>query len=117
MQGINKLNFLNRILATLCLATLVTAAYAGIPRWTFEPLTATSIEVPVNGTAIVQYRVTNQTTSPDKLALQPKQGVIQLTNEMGSCGYPFVLSGKSIKNTIKGYICEMPAKRFSLLKN
>jgi hypothetical protein len=94
MQRINKKNFWNRILAALSSVLMVSAAGAVTPRWTFDPLTATTIAVPVNGTAVVQYKVTNQTTSPDTLTLQPTQGIAQITTGLGVCGNPFVIRGK-----------------------
>lgn len=97
MQRINKKNFWNRILAVLGLVLMTTAACAGTPRWTFDSLTATTITVPANGTAVVQYRVTNQSSSPspDTLTVQPMQGITQITTELGACGNPFVLKGKN----------------------
>jgi hypothetical protein len=94
MQRINII-FWNKILAALGLVLMITTAGAGTPRWTFDPLTATTIEVPANGTAVVQYRVTNQTTNPDTLAMQPIHGITQITTELDVCDNPFVLRGKS----------------------
>ncbi|NNM60125.1 MAG: hypothetical protein HKM04_09975 [Legionellales bacterium] len=39
---------------------MITTAQAGTPVWTFTPLTATTITVAANGSAIVQYQITNQ---------------------------------------------------------
>ncbi|WP_197933189.1 hypothetical protein [Legionella antarctica] len=63
--------------------------------WTFEPLTATNIQVPANGTATVQYRVTNQSRAPHTLTLQRIEGISQITTGLGVCGNPFVLRGKN----------------------
>ena len=87
--------FLKRILAFLCSVFMITSVFAGIPVWTFEPLTATTIAVPANGSAIVQYRVTNQSSRPHTLSLQPIQGITQITTGLGICGNPFVLSSKN----------------------
>ena len=97
MQRINKKNFWNSILGALGLVLMITAACAGTPRWSFDPLTATTIAVPANSTAVVQYRVTNQSTSPspDTLIMQPMQGIAQITTELGVCSNPFVLKGKN----------------------
>lgn len=89
----NKI-FLKRILAFLCSVFMITAVFAGAPLWTFEPLTATTITVPANGTALVQYRVTNQSNRPHTLAMQPIRGITQITTGLNVCGNPFVLSGK-----------------------
>jgi hypothetical protein len=73
---------------------MITTACAGTPLWTFEPLTPTTIAVPANGTAMVQYRVTNQSNRPHTLAMQPISGITQITTGPNVCGNPFVLSGK-----------------------
>ncbi|VEB38979.1 Uncharacterised protein [Legionella sainthelensi] len=39
---------------------VISPIHAGIPVWTFNPLTKTNISLPSNNTAIVQYAVTNQ---------------------------------------------------------
>ncbi|CAM2784462.1 DUF1566 domain-containing protein [Legionella worsleiensis] len=94
MQRNNKHFFIQRILAILWLALIMTTACAGTPLWTFEPLTATAIAVPVNGTAMVQYRVTNQSSKSHTLIMQPILGITQITTGLNVCGNPFVLSGK-----------------------
>ncbi|RUR18737.1 DUF1566 domain-containing protein [Legionella sp. km535] len=63
--------------------------------WTFEPLTATTIAVPANGTATVQYQVTNQSTKPHTLTMRPILGITQITTGLNVCGNPFVLRGKN----------------------
>ncbi|HHJ0486360.1 DUF1566 domain-containing protein [Legionella pneumophila] len=74
---------------------MITTACAGTPLWTFEPLMPTTITVPANGTAMVQYRVTNQSSRPHTLAMQPIRGVTQITAGLNVCGNPFVLRGKN----------------------
>ena len=68
---------------------------AGAPVWTFEPLTPTTISILPNGTATVQYRVTNQSNKPHTLMMQPIQGISQVTTGLGVCGNPFALAGKA----------------------
>lgn len=68
--------------------------FAGAPLWTFEPLTPTTISVPANGTATIQYRVTNQTSKPRTLTMQPIQGISQITTGLNVCGSAFVLRSK-----------------------
>ncbi|HAU1599272.1 TPA: DUF1566 domain-containing protein [Legionella pneumophila] len=63
--------------------------------WTFEPLTATTIAVPANGAAMVQYRITNQSSKPHTLTMQPIGGITQITTGLNVCGNPFVLRGKN----------------------
>ncbi len=96
VQGMNNKHFfMRRMLAFLWSGLMITAACAGTPLWTFEPLTATTIAVPANGTAMVQYRVTNQSRKPHTLTMQPIRGITQITTGLGVCGNPFVLIGKS----------------------
>ncbi|WP_198009973.1 IPT/TIG domain-containing protein [Legionella tunisiensis] len=87
--------FLNRTLAFLCSVFMMTTVFAGTPLWTFEPLTATTMAVPANGTALVQYRVTNQSSKPHTLTMQPIRGITQITTGLNICGNPFVLRGKN----------------------
>jgi len=86
---------MKRILFFLWLGLMITTACAGTPLWTFEPLTATTIAIPSNGIATVQYRVTNQSSKPHTLVMQPIQGITQTTAGLNLCSNPFVLSGKS----------------------
>ncbi|MFO9238211.1 IPT/TIG domain-containing protein [Legionella pneumophila serogroup 1] len=95
MLRYNKHFFMQRILAFLCSVFVITAVFAGTPLWTFEPLTATTIAVPANGTAMVQYRVTNQSSKPHTLAMQSIGGITQITTGLNVCGNPFVLRGKN----------------------
>ncbi|HAT8718438.1 TPA: hypothetical protein JBA26_15560, partial [Legionella pneumophila] len=78
--------FLKRILAFLCSVFMITAVFAGTPLWTFEPLTATTVAVPANGTAVVQYRVTNQSSKPHTLTMQAIRGIAQITTGLNVCG-------------------------------
>jgi len=87
--------FSKRILTFLYSVFMMTTVFAGTPLWTFEPLTATTIAVPANGTAMVQYRVTNQSSKPHTLAMQSIGGVTQITTGLNVCGNPFVLRGKN----------------------
>lgn len=54
--------------------------------------TATNITVPENRHAYVQYRVTNNTASPQTLTMVPIPNVTQRTGEQGQCGNPFTLA-------------------------
>ncbi len=95
MQRTNKQFFMKRILASFWLGFMMTTAHAGTPLWTFEPLTSTTLAVPANGTALVQYRVTNQSSKPHTLTMQSIRGITQITTGLNVCGNPFVLSGKN----------------------
>lgn len=82
------------VLSAFFSCLMVCGAQAAKPLWTFEPLTATTMSVPANGTATVQYRITNQSSKPHTLTMQPLTGVVQTTSGQGICGNPFVLRGK-----------------------
>lgn len=90
-----KTLFLNRLLAFLWSGLMLATAFAGTPLWTFDPLTATTIAVPANSVAMVQYRVINQSSKPHTLTMQPIQGITQITTGLNLCGNPFVLRGKN----------------------
>lgn len=95
MQGNNTLIFWNRILMSMCLGLMLTAVQAGTPLWTFEPLSATTITVPANGTATIQYRITNQSSRLHTLVMQSMEGITQISTGLGVCGNPIVLPGKN----------------------
>lgn len=82
-------------IVALCLADVVVAD----PMWTFTPLTATTLTVPSNDTAIVQYRVTNSSQKPRTLSMQSIQGITQLTAGLGVCGNPIVLGTTNNTNS------------------
>ncbi len=86
---------LKSILTLFCSVFMMTTVFAGMPLWTLESVTATTISVPANATAMVQYRVINQSRKPHTLAMQPIRGITQITTGPNVCGNPFVLSGKN----------------------
>lgn len=88
-------SFILRLLGGIAGLCLVSTAEAGSPLWTFTPLTATTLSVPSNDTATVQYQVTNQSTRTHTLTMQSIQGITQLTTGLGVCGNPFILTGKA----------------------
>ena len=77
------------------LLSFTTLSYAGAPVWTFTPLTATSISVPANGTATIQYQITNQSAKSHSLVMTPITGITQTTAGSGICSNPFTLPSKS----------------------
>jgi len=83
----------NLIIIFIMLFIIASSSQAGAPLWTFTPLTATTISIPANGTATVQYQVTNQSSQTHRLAMNRIMGVTQITNGSGACGNPFVLLG------------------------
>ncbi|MBV8802134.1 MAG: hypothetical protein JO131_04065, partial [Gammaproteobacteria bacterium] len=70
----------------------MTSSQASTPLWTFTPLTPTTISVPANSSANVQYQITNQSTQLHTLLMQDIIGVTQITTGAGICTNPFVLT-------------------------
>ncbi|MDF1684405.1 MAG: IPT/TIG domain-containing protein [Legionellaceae bacterium] len=83
-----------RLLCSLVMLCLLSAAQASSPVWTLTPLTATTLTVPSNDTAVVQYQITNRSSRAHVLAMQAITGVTQLTTGLGVCGNPFSLTEK-----------------------
>ena len=88
-------SFILRLSGSIMAFGLFSAANAGGPLWTLNPLTATRLSVPSNDMATVEYTVTNQSTKTHTLTMQSMQGITQLTTGLGVCGNPFVLRGKA----------------------
>jgi hypothetical protein len=87
-------------LMTGLLFIVTTISYAGTPLWTFTPLTATSLSLPRNSTATVQYLVTNQSTKSHSLVMKPIAGITQTTAGAGICSNPFTLPTKGSSCTL-----------------
>jgi len=87
--------FIARLFSGVVALCFLSAAQAASPVWTLTPLTTTTIAVPSNDTAIVQYLVKNQSTIARRLSMQSIPGVTQLTTGLGVCGNPFILSGNA----------------------
>lgn len=86
-----KWNLVNKILFGAWALLTMTQIYAGIPLWTFEPLTATTISVTATGTANIKYRVTNQSKKSHTLSMRLIPGITQVTTG-SNCSSPFVLA-------------------------
>lgn len=82
-------------ISVILLLVMTSVSYAGGPVWTFTPLTATTISVPSNDTATVQYTITNQSNRIHTLSMQSIQGIAQTTTGLGICGNPFILTAKA----------------------
>ena len=82
------------------LLSLSALLHAGSPVWTFTPLTATSVSVPANGTATIQYQVTNQSAKSHSLLMTPITGITQTTTGAGICSNPFTLPSKGSSCTL-----------------
>lgn len=76
----------------MMLLVFLSSVNAGTPLWTFNPLTTTTITVPQNASAIVQYRVTNQSKRTHTLQYLSIQGITQNTTGINFCGSNFVLA-------------------------
>lgn len=87
--------FILRLLGSLVALCLFGTVEAGKPVWSFTPLTATTLSVPSNETATVQYTVTNQSSKVHTLSMKSIPGIVQLTTGLGVCSNPFVLTGKA----------------------
>lgn len=74
--------------------------HAGSPVWTLTPLTATSLSVPGNSTATVQYKVTNQSAKLHSLTMMPITGITQTTTGAGICSNPFTLATRGSSCTL-----------------
>ncbi|KTC73084.1 NHL repeat protein [Legionella birminghamensis] len=66
-------------------------AFAGIPLWTFTPLTATSLTVSPNSSAIVKYQITNQSRRTHTLTMKPVPGITQVITSASDCPRLFSL--------------------------
>lgn len=77
-----------RVIFTLLSLMILKISYSGIPVWTFtpNPLHPPSHSITTNGSAIVQYTVTNQSHKTHTLIMQPINGVTQDTSP-GNCSY------------------------------
>jgi DNA-binding beta-propeller fold protein YncE len=64
------------------------------PVFSITPYTPTSMLLPANGTAIVQYQVTNQTQITRTLTIKPITGASQIVTGTGVCTSPFTLNSK-----------------------
>lgn len=81
------------------IACISAQSQAGSPVWTIIPLTPTSISVPSNSTATVQYRITNQSPAPHSLVMVPTTGITQ-TITAGNCPNPFTLTSSNPSCTL-----------------
>lgn len=88
------------LIAQVLIILMSNLAYAGTPLWTFTPLTATTLSVPSNGTAMIQYQITNQSARPHSLMMKPITGISQITFGPGVCDTLFTLQGKGSSCTL-----------------
>lgn len=81
---------ITQLLSCFIALCCLNSAKAANPMWTLTPLTDTTISVPANGSAIVQYQVTNPYHNSPTLALKSVPGINQITSS-GNCGSSFTL--------------------------
>jgi large repetitive protein len=80
---------------TLLLLFVSSIVQAGIPLWTFTPLTPTSMTLHPGQRGVVAYTVTNQSNKPHTLTLQSIPGVTQISSGGTQlCENAFVLANK-----------------------
>lgn len=77
-------------LTTIFIFCFFSVAEAAMPVWTFLPLSSPHMTVSRNGTAMVQYKITNQSKRTHSLMMTPITGITLLTNP-GDCDTPVTL--------------------------
>ncbi|WP_115703566.1 hypothetical protein [Legionella sainthelensi] len=72
-----QVSLIIRILTGLFTLCIVTAAQAGSPLWTFEPVLGYSPTISINSkeSAIIKYTVTNQSKISHTLLMKPIRGI------------------------------------------
>lgn len=74
------------------LSFLSASLYAAQPKFTFAPLTPTTVQGTTDDPITVQYSVTNQTDVTRTLTMRPIVGVTQVTTGQNACATPFTLA-------------------------
>ncbi len=82
---------INLLLAVSAALFSMSAPALALTPWSLVPITATTIAVPSNATATVQYTVTNNSVT-HTLVMVPIAGISQTTTGAGICSNPFTLS-------------------------
>lgn len=83
-------NRLPTLLVSIIALFSTISSHAGIPLWTFTPLSATTIVIPTGSTTTIQYQITNQSRKTHTLAMTPINGITQITTA-GNCAAQFTL--------------------------
>ena len=78
LHGTAKLFQITRLIISAIVFFFYASSYAATPLWTFTALTPTSITIPMNQNATVQYAVANQSQKPHTLKINPTQGIQQV---------------------------------------
>ncbi|CAM2820104.1 InlB B-repeat-containing protein [Legionella worsleiensis] len=84
----------------------VSSAQAGIPVWTFSPLTATDLTVSRGSTEQVVYTVHNQSTSSKRLFMKNIPGITQTQPcqlpAKGTCTLTLIINGSALQGDVLG---------------
>lgn len=94
---------MNKYLLIICLFALniMQSVASSEAKFSLIANTATTISVPANRHAYVQYTVTNNTSTTRTLTIVPIPNVVQTTNDSSQCPSPFTLApGQSCKLTL-----------------
>lgn len=88
---------------------MMNTVWAGIPVWTFEPVSGypPSVNVSSSGTASIQYIVSNQSHKSHTLGMRPAQGIVSsgCTSPLGyhqSCTLILTVTGSGLKGDVLG---------------
>jgi len=76
---------------SLVLLLLNQSAFASKALYSITPETSSTVQVPLNSTATINYRVQNQTEQTQSLSLQSNFGITQVV-QSGLCENPFTLN-------------------------
>lgn len=88
------INLNYRLIVGLLSLMMMDVIQAGIPLWTYAPMTATTQSVPSNSSSTIEYLLTNQSRKLKVLVMKPPQGLVQITLGDGVCSNPIVLPTK-----------------------
>ncbi|MDF1683978.1 MAG: hypothetical protein P1U36_04890 [Legionellaceae bacterium] len=83
------MNFIKKL--GLILLLLNQGAFASKALYSITPETSSTVQVPLNSTANINYRVQNQTQQTQSLSLQSNFGITQVV-QAGFCTQPFTLA-------------------------
>lgn len=111
----NKNNINKLIQIGMSCVLLSASVYAGIPVWTFtsDPIYTPSVTLSTTATAIIKYKITNQSQQIHTLKMQPIQGITS-SGCIGPLGYKDVceltlnVNGSTLNGDVSGgpVMCE-----------
>jgi hypothetical protein len=96
----NQIILKHPLLTSIIGLFLMGQAYAGAQLWTFSAPNPSSVTVSPQGTATVQYTVTNQSNKPKNLILKPTLGLSAspclLTTKGSTCNLTITVTGSQV---------------------